>query len=188
MNNPIFILANMLINIALIVLFLRFMLQFAAIDPKNPYMQATKRMTGVVDVFSRIFPNLGAGRISVAAVVLMLLFYWINMAVNAFILQKSIDALTLFFAGTLHAVIKFLAMLRYIIVASVVASWLIVLLNVSHPAVHLVTQLADPIIAPFRKFIPNIGMLDLSPIATVFALLLAEEFIGIIGMNILTRL
>lgn len=188
MNNPIFILTNMVINFALIVLFVRFMMQLAEVDSSSPYMKATKRMTGVVDVFSRIFPNVGAGRISVAAVVLMLLLYWINTAANAFILQESIDALTLFFAGTLKAIIQFMAMLRYIILGSVVASWAIMLFNVSHPAVLLVMQLSEPIIAPFRRIMPNLGMLDLSPILALFSFLLAEKFIAIIGANILMKL
>lgn len=188
MNTPSYILVNALINFALVILFVRFMFQFAQIEPTNPYMRVAKRMTGVVDVFSRIFPNLGLGRINTAAIVLMLLLYWVNLAANAFILQESIDAITLFFVGTLQAIIKFLALLRYIIIGSVVASWLIMLFNVSHPLVGMVMQLSEPIIAPFRRFIPNLGMLDLSPIAALFALMLAEEFITIIGANILDRM
>lgn len=188
MNDPIFIFTNMVINFALLVLFLRFIMQFAEVDSGSPYMKATKRMTSVVDVFSSIFPNTGAGRISMSAIALMLLLYWINMAVNAFLLQHPIDALTLFFAGTLQAIIKFLAVLRYIILGSVVASWAIMLFNMSHPIVHLAMQLSEPIIAPFRRFVPNLGMLDLSPIVALFSLLLAEKFIGIVGANILMKM
>lgn len=189
MNTSLFILANAVINFALVVLFLRFMFEFAQVDAKSPYMQATKRMTGVVDVFSGIFPNVGSERhISTAAIVLMLLLYWVNMTANVFILKESIDAITLFFVGTLQAIIKFLAMLRYIIIGSVIASWVVMLMNVSHPVAYLIMQLSEPIIAPFRRIIPNLGMLDLSPIAAIFGLLLAQEFITIIGGNILGRM
>lgn len=185
MNSPVFILINAAINFALMVLFVRFMFEFAQVDVKSPYMQATRRMTRVVDVFSGILPNVGTERhISTAAVVLMLILYWINISANAFLLGESISAVKLFFAGTLQAIIKFLAMLRYIIIGSVVASWVVMLMNVSHPAVHLIMQLSEPIIAPFRRIIPNLGMLDLSPIAAIFALLLMQEFITIIGANI----
>ena len=45
-------------------------------------------------------------------------------------------------------------------------------------------QLAEPIVAPFRRFVPNIGMIDLSFLVALFALLLAENFIRIIAANI----
>ncbi|MCL1623689.1 YggT family protein [Moraxella sp. Tifton1] len=185
MNTLPFILINAVVNFALIVLFVRFMFEFAQVDVKSPYMQAVRRMTRVVDLFSSILPNVGSERhISTAAVMLMLILYWINISANAFILNESINAVKLFFAGTLQAIIKFLAMLRYIIIGSVVASWVVMLMNVSHPLVYLIMQLSEPIIAPFRRIIPNLGMLDLSPIAAIFALLLMQNSITIIGANI----
>ena len=153
MNTPIYILVNMLINFALLALFIRFMFGFAEIEPSNPYALAIKRMTGVVDTLSKAVPNLGAGRISLAAILLMLVLYWLNLAANAFILGKSIDAITLFFVGTLQAVMKFLSMMRYIIIGSVVASWAIMLFNANHPIIHIIMQLSEPIIAPFRRII-----------------------------------
>ncbi|OOR89782.1 hypothetical protein B0181_06135 [Moraxella caviae] len=185
MNSPMYVLVNALINFALIALFLRFMMQFAEVDSRHPYMRAAKRMTGVVDVFARIFPNVGGGRISMAAVVLMLLLYWVNLAADAMILQKSLSALELFFIGTLTAITQFLAMLRYIIIGSVLASWVVMLMNTMHPAIDLIMQLSEPIVAPFRRIVPNLGMLDLSPIAALFGLLLLQKFIEIIGVNIL---
>ncbi|UNU73930.1 YggT family protein [Moraxella nasovis] len=185
MNSPIYLIVNMLINFGLLALFLRFMMQFADINPRHPYMLAVRRFTGVVDVFSRIFPNVMAGRISLAAIALMLLLYWVNLVADAFILQESLTALQVFFIGTIQAIIKFLAMLRYIILASVVASWVIMLANVMHPALELVMALSEPIIAPFRRIVPNLGMLDLSPIAALFGLLLLQKFVEIVAMNIL---
>lgn len=45
-------------------------------------------------------------------------------------------------------------------------------------------QLPEPIVAPFRRFVPNLGMIDLSFLAALFSLLLLENFIGIIGSYI----
>ncbi|WP_432481051.1 YggT family protein [Moraxella sp. ZY200743] len=188
MNTPLYIIVNMLINFALLVLFIRFMFGFAEIEASNPYAQAIKRMTGIVDTLSRAVPNVGAGRISLAAILLMLMLYWLNLAANAFILERPINEITLFFAGTLQAIIKFLSMMRYIIIGSVVASWAIMLFNANHPVIHIAMQLSEPIIAPFRRIMPNLGMIDLSSIAALFAFILAEDFIGIIGHNILSRM
>lgn len=189
MNTPFYVVVNAVINFALVALFLRFLLEFAQIERQNPYVQAARRMTGVIDVFSRILPNLGANKqVSTAAIALMLLLYWVNLAANAFILQVPMDAITLFFVGTLQAIIKFLAVLRYVIIGSVLASWLVILFSVSHPMVGLVMQLSEPIVAPFRRIMPNLGMLDLSPILALLGLSLAEKFITIIGANILDKM
>lgn len=184
MNSLPFVLTNMLINFALVLLFVRFMIQLAGIDSSQPMVRATHRLTGVVDVFSRIFPSLGKGRISTAAVVLMLLLYLINIAANNAILDRSMTAVELFFIGSLSAIIKFLKLLRYTMIASAISSLLVMLLNVNNQFVAILMQLSEPIVAPFRRFVPNIGMIDLSFLAALFSLLLAENFIRIIAMNI----
>jgi len=39
-------------------------------------------------------------------------------------------------------------------------------------------MLAEPILAPFRRITPNLGMIDLSPMIAFFAFYLLEIFIG----------
>lgn len=188
MNTAPYIIVNMLINFALLLLFFRFIIQLAGIDHHDPYAKTAYKLTGVVDVFERIFPSVGDRRISTAAVMLMILLFLINLAANAAILGKDINAVQLFFVGTLSAIVKFIAMLRYTLIASAVASLLMVLLNVNHSVIGLLMQLSEPIVAPFRRFVPNLGMLDLSFIVALFSLMLLERFIQIIGANILTAM
>lgn len=188
MNNPIYILVHMLINFALLVLFARFMMQWAQIPSTHPYMKAIKRLTGVVDIYTKILPNLGkAGQISLAAVVWMLLLYLASMAADAFLLQKSITPMRLFFVGMLRAVMEFLDLLRYVIFASIIASWVVILSNKGGNLTALLMQLAEPIIAPFRRISPNLGMLDLSPILALLSLWFAKEVIFVMGGNILRQ-
>lgn len=188
MNTPSYILVNMCINFALIMLFLRFMVQFAEIDRRSPIVSTIYRFSSVVDVFSHIFPTVGKGRINLASIVLMLLLYLINVLANAIILGKGITALELLFVGSLSGVIKFLAVLRYTLIASVVCSWIVLFTQTNNAIVGLIMQLAEPIVAPFRRITPNIGMLDLSFLVAMFALLLLEKAITIIGVNILQSL
>lgn len=188
MNTPSFILVNMCINFALMLLFLRFMVQFADIDRRNPVAAIVYRFSAIADVFARIFPTIGKGRINLAAIVLMLLLYLVNVLANAIILGEGITALQLFFVGTLSAVIKFLAVLRYTLIASAVCSLIMLFAQSSNAIMTLIMQLAEPIIAPFRRIVPNIGMIDLSFLVAMFALLLAENAIRIIGSHILQSL
>ena len=61
MNSVPFVLTNMVINFALMLLFVRFMIQLADVDSSSPFARATYRLTGVVDVFARIFPTVAKG-------------------------------------------------------------------------------------------------------------------------------
>jgi YggT family protein len=45
-------------------------------------------------------------------------------------------------------------------------------------------DITEPILGPFRKFIPRIGMMDISPIAAIFAL----EFVRYLVMELLKYL
>lgn len=184
MNTAPFILSNMLINFALMFLFLRFMMQFAQIDITNPFAKITHRLTKIVDVFSHIFPTVSKGRINTSALVLMFILYLVNVMVNAVILGKHITPLELFFVSSLSGVIKFLSLLRYTLLASVVCSWIMMFTQTGNGLVSLVMQLAEPIIAPFRRIVPNVGMIDLSFLVALFSLMLLEKFIGIIGHHL----
>jgi len=79
-------------------------------------------------------------------------------------------------------------MFQYIVFASIILSWVIMLFQVMHPLVELIMQMAEPIIAPFRKITPNLGMLDFSVLVAILVLALLEIGIRIVGGNILSAL
>lgn len=184
MNSLPYVLAVALIHFALLLLFLRFMIQLAEIDRQNPFAKVTYKLTQVVDVFARIFPTVGKGRISTAAVVLMLLLYLIKIAATAMAMGGSLSPIELFFLGSVSAIVKFLQFVRYTMIASAVCSLLMMFMNLSHPVIGVIMQLSEPIVAPFRRFVPNIGMIDLSFLAALFSLMLLENFIKIISGGI----
>ena len=57
---------------------------------------------------------------------------------------------------------KFLQLLRYTMIASAISSLLVVFLNINNSVMFVLMQLPEPIVAPFRRFVPNLGMIDLS--------------------------
>lgn len=172
------------INFASLLLFLRFMIQLAEIDRRDAFAKVAYQLTQVVDVFARIFPTLARGRISTAAVVLMLLLYLIKITVGAMAMGKSMSPVELFFLGSVNGIVQFLQMLRYTMIASAVCSLLVMFLNINHAVIGVIMQLSEPIVAPFRRFVPNLGMIDLSFLAALFSLMLLENFIKIIAANI----
>ena len=64
----------------------------------------------------------------------------------------------------------------FLIIASVILSW--IGRNLQHPVIPLVYQLTEPVLKPFRRFIPPIAGIDLSPL---FALVAIRFLILLLG-------
>ena len=69
---------GILMNVAILLVFLRFLMQLAMVTPYNPVVLSTFKATKAVDIFSRIFPNLAKGRVNSAALVLLVILYLTN--------------------------------------------------------------------------------------------------------------
>jgi YggT family protein len=68
---------------------------------------------------------------------------------------------------------QLLTILVWIIIANAVLSWLIAfdVINLRHPIARQVARFLDavtrPVLAPFRRFIPPIGGMDITPIIAI---------------------
>lgn len=141
---------------------IRFLLQLAGADFYNPISQAIVRITSPpLAPIRRIIP--GYRRLDFSPLVLALL-------VNALatFLMFLVAGLNLPDIGTLISW-AFIGLLAFILdiyffalLISVIASW--VAPYSGNPALILVHQLMEPVQSIFRKIIPPLGGLDLSPI------------------------
>lgn len=177
MNNLLLQIFDLVTTFAMMLVFIRFMLQFAAMDASEPMIAPAYKATHIVDVFGRIFPTVAQGRISIAAIVLMFLIRLIDISGKAALTHKGIAPVPLFFTGSISLVLDFLRMCRYLVIGSIIVSWIVVFTNSVHPIVGIIMRLAEPILAPFRRITPNLGMLDLSPMVAFFAFYLLEILI-----------
>lgn len=188
MDNILSVVFDMVISVAMLLIFIRFMLQFAGIERSNPFAMPAYKATQVVDVFGRIFPTVAQGRISLAAIVLMFLLRLIDISGSAALAGQGITPIQLFFYGSLSLILDFLSMCRYLIIGSIIISWIVVFTQKMHPILGIIMQLAEPIMAPFRRITPNLGMLDLSPMVALFAIILIEIIVTTLGQNIVPML
>ncbi|MGE8649957.1 MAG: YggT family protein, partial [Acinetobacter sp.] len=53
---------------------------------------------------------------------------------------------------------------------------------------EVVQELAEPLLAPFRRIMPNMGMIDLSPILAILALIVIEMIMNQVAIVLLTGL
>ncbi|WP_201526314.1 MULTISPECIES: YggT family protein [Psychrobacter] len=188
MNNTLLQIFDLITTFAMLLVFIRFMLQFAGMDARDPMISPAYKATHIVDVFGRIFPTVAQGRISIAAIVLMFLIRLIDIAGKAALTHRGIAPVPLFFTGSVSLVLDFLRMCRYLVIGSIIVSWIVVFTNSVHPIVGIIMRLAEPILAPFRRITPNLGMLDLSPMVAFFAFYLLEILISGLASSLMPML
>ncbi|MEX5538719.1 YggT family protein, partial [Pseudomonas syringae] len=59
---------------------------------------------------------------------------------------------------------------RYLIFATIILSWVVLFTQSRSPYIEVIQELAEPLLAPFRRIMPNMGMIDLSPMVAFLAL------------------
>ena len=75
--------------------------------------------------------------------------------------------------------VDMLATLFYIaLIGRVILSWLNVgTSNPLYPLITLLYQVTEPILAPIRRILPRLGMLDLSPMVAILLISLVQRII-----------
>ncbi len=80
-------------------------------------------------------------------------------------------------------VITLIDLYVYILIAMVILSWLFAfnVVNYNNQFVRqihqVITQLTEPVLGPIRRFLPNLGGVDLSPLVLLLGLLFIKNLI-----------
>ncbi|HML99385.1 MAG TPA: YggT family protein [Tepidiformaceae bacterium] len=69
-------------------------------------------------------------------------------------------------------------MLTWAIIARSLLSWFPV--DQSSTLYQMLHRVTEPIIEPFRRFMPNTGMLDMSPMMAIIGLLVMQMLVGML--------
>ncbi len=159
----------------------RFWLQACRADFYNPISQFIDRITApVVRTLGLIIPpyknlNLAAFAAAWASAGLMHLLPGLADA----------GAIQLISGSLLHVLMRFLSLFSWAIIIVIIASFLAPARV--HPALALLQQVTEPLLAPARRLIPPLGGLDFSPILVILAIgvlrqLLPQLFRGLFGL------
>lgn len=84
----------------------------------------------------------------------------------------------------LDVVLIVLQIYSWVVIAAVVLSWLIAfnIINMRNDFVAMIAngvyQLTEPLLGPIRRFMPNLGGLDLSPLILLLGVFLVQRIIA----------
>lgn len=155
-------LVETLISLAMLAVLLRLLLQWSRADFRNPLARAIVQLTNPVIVpMRRLLPAIG--RIDTASCVVVLVLAAIEVAVpsllSGFGVPEPLDWVRLALFEILRTTLW-----TYFIAIFVYAMLSMIAPGVYSPAQSLLVSLCEPVLRPFRRLIPPLGGLDLSPL------------------------
>ena len=170
------LLINVFLNLLLLLVLLRFLLQLVRADFYNPVSQAVARLTNpLILPLRRLIP--GFGGFDVASLVLLLLAEMLGTVILGFVNGLGlVPIIYIVLWAPLGIVSMFLSFYFFAILAMIILSW--VAPGNPSPVIYLLHQLTEPVMAPFRRVIPPLGGLDLSPIFVFIAIQIAQIFVS----------
>ncbi|MBV6230686.1 YggT family protein, partial [Pseudomonas aeruginosa] len=150
-------------SLYLLIVLLRFILQLVRADFYNPLSQFIVRATKpLLNPLRRIIP--GFGGIDLASLVLAILIQLVLMILILMLMGYGVGGfiMQLLIWSIIAVTSLFLKVFFFALIISVILSW--VAPGSYNPGAQLVNQICEPLLMPFRKLLPNLGGLDLSPI------------------------
>lgn len=152
-----------LFHLYLLAVLLRFLLQLARADFYNPITQFCVKITApVLTPLRKIIP--GFGGVDIASLILALIIHFIGLYLALIVTgyAGSTTPLLILFAAVLGNVGFILNIYFWGMIIAIIASFVAPASH--HPALVLVNQLVEPVMAPLQRIIPPMGGLDFSPI------------------------
>ncbi|HAA45156.1 MAG: hypothetical protein XD36_2293 [Halomonas sp. 54_146] len=169
-------LVNTLINIYLFLLMLRFLLQASRADYYNPLSQSVVKITQPAVGLFQGFLGPVAGRFDLATLAAGFVLKVVSIIAIFMVIGAGMPPIAgLLIAGVAALANAILKIYFFAMIVMIILSW--VAPNASHPGALLVMQLVEPIMAPVRKVIPPLGMIDLSPIVVFIAINLIDGLV-----------
>ncbi len=150
------------LSLYLIAMLLRFLLQVVRADFYNPICQFLVKVTNpLVIPMRRVVPSLAG--IDLASLLLAFLLQIVGITALVFIKLGGFPPVGILLMGGVLGVVALLVNIYFFaLLAMIILSW--VAAGSRHPAIYLLYQITEPVMAPFRKVLPNMGGLDFSPI------------------------
>ncbi|WP_237885653.1 YggT family protein [Pseudomonas sp. PGPR40] len=161
-------------SLYLLIVLLRFILQLVRANFYNPLCQFIVKATQpLLKPLRRVIPSMFG--LDMSSLVLALIVQMVLIAVILLLKGFEVDWLLLVPWALIAIFSLFLSVLFYAMIISVILSW--VAPGSHNPGAELVAQITEPVLAPFRRIVPNLGGLDISPIFAFIAIQLVQSWL-----------
>ena len=162
-------------SLYLLIVLLRFVLQLVRANFYNPLCQFIVKATQpLLKPLRRIIPSVFG--LDMSSLVLAILVQLALMALTLLLTYGTTgNPLQLFIWSLIGVTALFLKIFFFALIISVILSWVA---PASHnPGAEMVNQICEPMLAPLRKILPNLGGLDISPILAFMVLKLLDMLV-----------
>ena len=168
-------LIDFVFNIYLMVVLLRLWLQFARADFYNPFSQFVVKATQpIVAPIRRILPSIG--RLDTATFVLALIVAGLKIVTLNIVLGGSgLNIMSVVILSFVIVIKEILTLVMYVLILRAIMSWVS---QGNNPMELVLSQLTEPMLAPIRKRMPEMGGLDLSMMVVIVLLLFIQKLLG----------
>lgn len=173
-DNPLIFLLDVLFDIYIAILLLRFLLQYVGADFYNPISQFIVKVTQKpVFIVRRFIPGYRGIDFATLALVIMLIFIKLTLLyaiggmqppVGGIVIQSVYDLIQLIFDIFIFAIF-----------IQAILSW--VNPDPYNPVSGILASLTTPILRPIRQRLPLMGGLDLSPIIALIGLMFIKRLV-----------
>ncbi|AXI63988.1 MULTISPECIES: YggT family protein [Pseudomonas] len=162
-------------SLYLLIVLLRFVLQLVRANFYNPLCQFVVKATQpLLKPLRRIIPSLFG--LDMSSLVLAILVQLALMALTLLLTYGTTgNPLQLFIWSIIGVTALFLKIFFWAMIISIILSW--VAPGSHNPGAELVNQICEPALAPFRRLLPSMGGLDLSPIFAFLVLKLIDMLV-----------
>jgi YggT family protein len=173
--NSVQFLIDFVFNMYLMVVLLRLWLQFARADFYNPFSQFVVKVTQpVVAPLRRILPSIG--RLDTATLVLALVVAGLKIVILNLVLGGTgLNILSLVVVSFIIVLKEAITLVMYVLILRAIMSWVS---QGRNPMELVLGQLTEPMLAPIRKRMPDMGGLDLSIMVVIVLLLFIQKLLG----------
>lgn len=179
--NPFIFLIDILFQLYATALLIRLLLQWVRADFYNPVSQFIVKITNPpVKPLRKIIP--GFGGIDIATLVLA----YLVIAIKVMLVYQTVNPLVIGVVAAGQTLTLIISIFLYSIIIQAILSW--VNPDPYNPAVSLLNSLTNPVLKHFRRLIPPISGMDISPIFAIITLMFVQYsvrylFAAIFGIN-----
>ena len=157
-----------LLSLCMIAVLLRLLLQWSRADFRNPLARSILQLTNPVIVpLRRLLPAIG--RVDTASCVAVVVFALLEVAVFPLVNGFGPPTALMWLQLTVIEIVR-TTLRTYMFAIFLYALLSLIAPGVYSPAQSLLVSLCEPILRPFRRFIPSIAGLDLSPLWAIIAI------------------